>query len=116
MKKRFFSHILSILFLFAFSFEVITGLTIHPDFESSGTFWSAKNNAQHFFDFLSEELNESEEEIKEVRQSFVDQSGSFRPDRILFFDLTRLVGQYHAELSSSLQPVAMYRFIHNWLI
>lgn len=116
VKKRFFTHLLSIVFLFAFSFEVITGLTIHPDFKSTGTFFSPKNTSQHFLDFLSEELNESEEDTNEIRQSTTVEAPGVISDRFFYFDFTRLVNQYHAELLESLNPVAIYRFVHIWLI
>lgn len=116
MNKRYFSHVLNLIFLFAFTIEVISGLTIIPDSETSGYCVSLKNPSLHFSDFLWEEINETEEETGDLNQFLHDDYYFLSLNQSFFFDLTKLFSQYHAELLRSQRPIAIYLFDHTWLI
>lgn len=116
MKKRYFSQILTLLFLLAFSIEVISGITINPDFESSGTQISPKNSSIHFSDFLWEEFNESEEETGDINHLIANHSTGGNSNYFFFFDFTKLFSQYHAELLRSRCTIAVYLAAHSLLI
>jgi hypothetical protein len=116
VKKRCFSQFLTLLFLFTFSFEVITGLTINPGSESHGFLLSSKSTSLHFSDFLWEEFNESEEETGDINHAIANHSAGFNLIRFFFFDFTKLFSQYHAELLRSRCTIPIYRLAHIWLI
>lgn len=103
-----FARILTILFLFAFSAEVFSGVTLEHSTASTSDYFSEKISGGIWTDFLFEELNEAEEEITGVKNAVLIFEFDIQSRQLLFGDLTLLVRQYHFDLDYSLRSVLKF--------
>ena len=99
---------LAFLFLFAFTGEVLSGVTLEHSDLAKKSVLSEKLNNGSWFDFLFEELNESEEDRLEGRDDYLILDPGFAQRPLLVTDLTTSVRQYHLDLYRTTEQIPLF--------
>lgn len=103
-----FARLLTILFLFAFTIEVFSGVTLEHSTASPENYFSAKITGGIWTDLLFEELNEAEEDISEIKNAALIFEFDLQSRHLISCDLTTLVRQYHFDLNYSIGSISKF--------